>query len=246
MSFTPYTINATAYTPSGFRINVCVPFSEGAIPSASDIDSQLEAAGYLVAPKGVEAGEEMATMTFVSRIMHTNRDTGEVTPKLAFYLDHPKWDYKYDHVYFNSDEQIAEFESLSGMKLMAIPEWQGQAFLDRKHPKASEYIVRMPNELQVAVAEKMVKKPDGSEKLKMKIQRFLGGKQADSSSDTVIEMPTSDEKFTPEIAKAFSDYWQTQGIDGNKVLALLGVTRLSEWQKSVDDANQTLSIQLAS
>jgi hypothetical protein len=138
MSFTPYTIKTTAYTPSGFRINICFPFSEGAIPSASDIDSQLEAKGYLVAPIGAEAGEVIENMTHVSRRVHTNRETGVVTPVIALYHENQGMQWKYDHMYLNTDEQIAEFEQVSGMKLMAIPELESDSWLDRKHARASK------------------------------------------------------------------------------------------------------------
>jgi hypothetical protein len=163
------TVQVRAYTPAGFQVYVTF-----AMANAGEIDQRLETEGYLPHAPGAEPGEVVEIMTHVCRRMHTNKKDGRITPVLAFYHENSALNFKYDHVYMNSPEEIAEFEQLSGIKMMSIPEYDSDQFLDRTSAKADKYIIKLPHAIKIAAADKPYTKLDGTEGITKKIQRFIG------------------------------------------------------------------------
>src|SRR6185436_3342640 len=89
---------------------------------SSQVDNLLNG-GWLVAPPGLEAGEEKDTVGFV---LHgeLERD-GKATPFLLLYSTNDAMKWSFLKVYLNKLEQIEEFEFASGMKLAQIPVYVG-------------------------------------------------------------------------------------------------------------------------
>lgn len=173
------TVWMKAYTPGGIQVGITMGFEDGELLSASAVDAMVADKGYLVTPPGVEPGEEIEIMTHVSRRMHTSKKDGTVTPVIAFYHENTALNWKYDHIYMNTPEQIAEFEQVTGLTMVNIPEWEALSFLDRADAKADKYIIATQSPVRVAVKEGTYKAQDGTTKTTMKIQRLLGANPPD-------------------------------------------------------------------
>ena len=173
----PNTIWIKAYTPAGTQVGITVAFEDGKLTPASDLDAMIASAGYSVTLPGAEPGEDVDTMTHVLKRIHTNKDDGSKTPVLAFYHENAKLKHKFDHVYMNTPEEIAEFERLSGLTLASIPEWMGDNYIARDHEKASQFVIALPNPIKVASVKKEYE-AFGNKGLTSKIQRFIGATPA--------------------------------------------------------------------
>lgn len=227
------TIQIQAYTPAGFRVYVNVP-----LQSASEIDTLLQDSGFLASAPGAEPGEVVETMTHVSRRMHASKKDGKVTPVIAFYHENEALNFKYDHMYMNTEEQIAEFEGLSGMKLMSIPEYPADQFLDRTSAKASQFIIPLPKPVKVAAADKPYTRLDGTAGITKKIQRLLSSVQKQPSTPSTVWNKS-------EMATFWKD-WKSRGVDDADILKVLGVEKLSEWKHSLNTANEHMELAQAS
>lgn len=178
------TIWAKAYTPAGVQVGITIAIENGQLKPAIELDNMIANAGYLVTPPGVEQGEDIEIMSHVSRRMHTSKKDGTVTPVIAFYHENTALNWKYDHMYMNTPEQIAAFEQVTGLTLLNIPEWEASSFLDRSDAKASKYIVTTTKPIKVAVREGTYKAQDGTTKTTMKIQRLLEIEAVDTTAKT--------------------------------------------------------------
>ena len=162
------TIQVTAFTPEGFRVYVNIELA-----SAGEIDALLLEHGYLARQEGAKVGETIEVMTHVSRRMHTSKKDGSITPVIAFYHENVGMVWKQDHMYFNTTEQITEFETLSGLLFSNIPETDGASFMSRNDNGSERYIIALPHPIKVALAKKPYTKQDGTQGETDKIQRFL-------------------------------------------------------------------------
>lgn len=187
----PNTIWIRAYTPAGRQVGISVAFEAGKITPASELDAMVEEAGYLIAPEGVEAGEWIETMGSVMRRTKYNDDRTE-TPIIAFYSDNPRLSFKRDSMYFNTLEEIAEFEALAGMKITDIPNYEGTDWLERQpnNPQSKKYIKQLPKPIKCALAIGTWNNPKTKESgTTDKIQRFL---DVPTTPDNITDMPKRD------------------------------------------------------
>lgn len=208
------TVQITAYTPEGFRVYVNVDL----IP-ANELDALMKANGYLAHVVGAKAGEIIEVMTHVSRRMHTNKKDGSITPVIAFYSENTALSWKYDHMYLNTPEQITEFEAVSGMQMMSIPEFEGDNFLERTAAKAAKYVMPLVKHIKVAAALKPYKILDGTTGETMKIQRF-------------VDAPVVQEKSTFPITPA---QWNTEVLALTKPLYSSSDRQKDSLNKAKDD-----------
>jgi hypothetical protein len=100
--------------------------------------------GFSVIEKGLEEGELTLTAASVAR-----RTAGDQTPIIDFFDPHPKVEKKTLHTYLNSPEEIEAFENASGLKLSAIPEWEGEIAIAKTHAKAGKYIIKMHQPVKI-------------------------------------------------------------------------------------------------
>jgi hypothetical protein len=140
-----------AYTPAGYQTGIMLPFQ-----SAAELDSLLAENGYLTCEPGLEPGQKKETISRVVRRQHTNSKDGTVTPIIDFYVD--MLDYKYAHLYLNTEADIRQFEAQSGLKLASLKLYDGDRPLDKEKyaGKFTEY------SHPVARSFTMTRTPDGT------------------------------------------------------------------------------------
>lgn len=125
-------ITINAYSAEGFKVTL-----EAAVDNMREAQAFSAAAlmsGFTTAP--VERKEEL--ITTVVRREHVD-DKGQVTPVIDMY---PSWkgdygQFRFVGVYLNTEEDIAQFEAHSGLKLDSIPLYQAQVPLQRKQARVS-------------------------------------------------------------------------------------------------------------
>jgi len=140
------TVHTTAYTLTGWRVNIVVEAGATAdelaavARTANELVAALESVSLTAsAPDGTIQSEQIHTV-----VRREHRKNGNATPVIDFY---PEWrgsfgQYKYAHMYLNTPEDIAEFEAQSGLKLDNIPLYDSKVALQReqgnKHPKETQ------------------------------------------------------------------------------------------------------------
>ncbi len=120
-------ITLQGYSPEGFAITIA--FDAENFKQALTFTSAAAQCGITLEP--VDRKEEL--ITTVVRREHVD-DKGVVTPVVDFY---PTWkgdygQFRFLGVYLNTGEDIAAFESQSGLRLMDIPLYTSQVPLQRK------------------------------------------------------------------------------------------------------------------
>lgn len=159
-----------AYTPAGFKVSISVIGWQ----TAHEIDAVLKEAGYLNQLPGVEAGENVETITTVVRREHVNGKTGEITPVIDCY---PEWrgdygQFRFVGIYLNSADEIREFEAQSGLKLENMPLYESQAPIQRNQARANRHEIAC-KPFRVKKAEDREKEVGGKMQMTYKFSGYL-------------------------------------------------------------------------
>ena len=128
--------------PKGVQVSLPIVY-DSAQNMLLQVDSFLEA-GWLIDAPGLEAGEQVLEAALVSR-----RESKDGTPMVAFYLAHPKVFKKSLHAYLNNEQDVAAFEAATGLKLVDIPIFDGEAFPAKDHKNADKYILSLPKPIKL-------------------------------------------------------------------------------------------------
>lgn len=123
-------ITINAYSPDGFKVTLGADVAT--MRDALAFASAAALSGFTTAP--IERREEL--ITTVVRREHVD-DKGVVTPVIDMY---PTWkgdygQFRFVGVYLNSEEDIAQFEAHSGLKVESIPLYAAQVPLQRKQAR---------------------------------------------------------------------------------------------------------------
>jgi len=136
------------YHPAGalitFPLSMTEPIdAEKAALVMLSVDN-LITAGFSANVSGLEEGELMEELSAVAR-----REGNDNTPIIDFYSANTRLSKKILHAYLNTTEDIAAFESATGLKLDAITVYDGKIAIDRADRNASKYIKQLPRPLKV-------------------------------------------------------------------------------------------------
>lgn len=112
----------------------------------------LIAAGLSVSPESLELGEQIIDISAVVRRSKTEGD-GSDTPVLDLYF--PRGNFRWVSKYVNSPDDIAAFEAATGLKLSALPVFDGNPIELGKKPKVDERFV-----IHMKAPAKLVWKPN--------------------------------------------------------------------------------------
>lgn len=148
-------ITIEGYMLNGFKLTLALPCNtveEGLMHVRAAIQ-----AGITPEPQDPNANQTETIVTVVRR-EHEDRN-GRITPVVDFY---PAWQgdygqFRFCGVYLNTPEDIAQFESQSGLKLMNMPLYEAQGPLQRKpgSPKRIEIASKPFIAHKIAGEEKM-------------------------------------------------------------------------------------------
>ena len=112
---------------SGLRLRIAFPLDSEHHPAGNLnklIDGYL-AAGFSVREPGVEPGQETEEVGFVVRTLVAGR-SGQCS-RIFFYSPHEKVIHKVLDKYLNDENDIREFEAVSGLKLASVAVWPAKA-----------------------------------------------------------------------------------------------------------------------
>jgi hypothetical protein len=136
------------YHPSGAKVDIPIDLEVGLSPErASNLRISVDAllaAGFAVNMPGLDDGELVDEVTSVAR-----RASGDGVSIVAFYKAHPKLVKKFIHEYLDTPEQIADFESATGLKLNNIPVFDGDKDITKDNRAAGKYIVPLARPVKV-------------------------------------------------------------------------------------------------
>lgn len=149
------TVHMQLYTPSGVRLNFVIGIQDGklteTLPALADIETMIAASGYLETMPGVEPGEGLETITHVIRRTQHNKKDGTQTPCIGMYFENKSLVYG-KKAYLNTQEDIATFERLSGLKVSAMPNFPSDIPL-RDNPDAATFIIPVKTPFQIRMVD---------------------------------------------------------------------------------------------
>lgn len=134
----------------GFKVSFTIELRDNAL--GHDAISALDAlvgVGFVAIEADMQAGEEKAHITHVIRLEHVGKE-GEVTPALSMWDERGK--FQQLKAYLNTPEQIKEFEAASGILLLDLPLYDGDATsFERTSPKSANAMKKL-TKLPFAIA----------------------------------------------------------------------------------------------
>ena len=136
------------YHPSGAQVSLPLPVlsrltTQQALDVLGSVSEYLNV-GFLVNAPDLEDGELIEEVNAVAR-----REAKDETPIIDFYSSNMKLLKKFMHVYLNTEQDVAAFEEASGLKLAALPVYDGALAIARDDNKARKYIVSLPRPLKL-------------------------------------------------------------------------------------------------
>lgn len=170
MAFNDSTLNTSgsvwikAYTPDGFQVSLTLPALT--VADAMRHIEDVRAHGLLTTlpvDGGLESGESAETITMAVKRMKKNRKD-ELRPVIDVYWDGAG--FKFVTIYLDTDEQIADFEAVSGLKVKDMPKYPSTAPLTAGDEETREFevkvktpfiVVRKPADKEVKINDKMVR-----------------------------------------------------------------------------------------
>jgi hypothetical protein len=201
---------ARVFTASGYQMSVTLTF-DGIhnLPSASEIERHLQAAGYLATAPGLEPGQEKEVIATVVKRVTTNDKT-----IIDFY---PAWNangsfgsYKYGHMYIDDDNDIAAFEAASGLKYADLPTMENaDQAMTRKIDKRNKFEVDVKKVFEI-VREDTGKSTDSGMK-KYRYSYFVTPTAAPTPPNVTAQLaPTKDQHRIPARTEPTPSTHETQ------------------------------------
>jgi len=213
-------IHIRAYSSDGYEITLLVT---GTLTDVSHKLNEVRAAGFLAfQPAPVESERQT-----IASVMRHVTDSGTIV--IAAY---PAWkyegkygEYKFASIYLDSDDDTAQFEAQSGLKLADIPQMDGEAGVRRKYGKV------LPKETAVKRTFDMIRMPDGVSDDGKPRYRY----------DYVARLPIV-KRWSPADFAAFVARWKQDNLTEADLCKALKITRGSEWTGTVDEANAAVTV----
>jgi hypothetical protein len=137
------------YHPSGAQVSLPLPLlarltTQQAMDVLGSVCEYLNV-GFLVNAPDLEDGELVEEVNAVAR-----REAKDETPIIDFYSSNMKLLKKFMHVYLNTEQDVFAFEEATGLKLAALPVYDGALAIARDDNKARKYIVNLPRPIKLA------------------------------------------------------------------------------------------------
>ena len=136
------------YHPSGAQVSLPVPLlarltAQQAMDVLGSVSEYINV-GFLVNAPGLEDGELVEEVNAVAR-----REAKDETQIIDFYSSNMKLLKKFMHVYLNTEQDVSAFEEATGLKVAALPAYDGALAIARDDNKARKYIVNLPRSIRL-------------------------------------------------------------------------------------------------
>jgi len=187
------------YTPENALVTIPIDPEHGiSREQAHNILSSVRnllAVGFSIKEKRLDEVEQIQEVAFVER-----RVSADETPILDFYVAHPKATKKAIHTYLNTEEQIRAFETVSGLRVIDIPQYDGELALSKDSPKASTYIIKLPRPIKVvfSINPKWLEWKESESKDKEPIKRLVRRYEASANGNGSSPSPAPDQSKQPQ------------------------------------------------
>jgi len=139
----------TLFHPCGAQVTLPLPViehlsaDERAAAAMMMVTAYL-GTGFLVSAPGLEDGETAEEISAVAR-----REAKDETTIIDFYSSNLNLKKKFMHVYLNTEQDVAAFEEAAGLKVNAIPAYDGALAIARDDNKAGKYLVSLPRPIKL-------------------------------------------------------------------------------------------------
>ena len=175
------------YHPSGAQVSLPVPLlarltAQQAMDVLGSVSEYINV-GFLVNAPGLEDGELVEEVNAVAR-----REAKDETQIIDFYSSNTKLLKKFMHVYLNAEQDVSAFEEATGLKVAALPAYDGALAIARDDNKARKYIVNLPRSIRLVWKlspkweEWKATGGEGNEPHKRMLMRYEAGLPAPASS----------------------------------------------------------------
>lgn len=234
------TVWIQAWSADGFKLGLTLPAA-----TVGDVMKHLDdvrKAGLLAsAPSPVAelADDEKAdTITTVVRRERVNKFDKTVSI-IDCYFEFGK--HPFTKIYLDEDEDVAEFERQSGLKVKDLPLYESDASKTLDPDKPNRFERKCPTPFVAIKKENGTTTMNGVEQKQYRFDRY-GAAKAAPAVETPAPAPTPPvddltSLVTMDGAKAFVAYWEAQGVAVKDMLEVLGVPRFSLYAGKRTDAD---------
>jgi len=135
------------FHPAGAQVSLPVPLEPLSGEQARAMFNSVAAlidAGFLVSAPGLEDGELAEEVNAVSL-----RNARDETPMIDFYSSNMKLLKKFMHAYLNNEQEVADFEAATGLRLADLTVYDGTLAIARDDNKAGKYITALPRPIKL-------------------------------------------------------------------------------------------------
>lgn len=131
------------------------------------------ASGFLPTAEDVKNGEHKELIDTVVRREHIDK-RGQIVPVIDLY---PKWQgdfgqFRFTSVYLDNEEQVAEFEAQSGLRLDKLPVYESQAPLQRNPARPHRCEITCPTPFEAIKQQNGEKEVNGVTQMTYKFARY--------------------------------------------------------------------------
>ncbi len=164
------------YHPSGAKVSIPLSLTspmttDNALCVLQSVSSLL-AVGFSVDVPGLEAGEQVEDIGWVLRKKQKN-ERGE-SIRVELYPANAGLVKKHLHYYLDTPEQVAEFESATGLAVRSIPVYAGKDSVERGADEDTDkFIVKLPRPAKVVWRDNPAYDPDETDLTKKKPRRLF-------------------------------------------------------------------------
>lgn len=146
----------------------------------------LLTAGFSVNVPGLNAGQKLEAVGAVSR-----REKADGTPIIDLFAASEALQWKLLSLYFDTDDEIAAFETATGLKLKQIPLYASDGAIKRDSPRAAQYIVKVARPTEIVMEANPFYNPDEQDISKRKPKHVFAGWKSDTPRPTSPTSPSS-------------------------------------------------------
>lgn len=155
------TVTFSVYDPNGIRVTFALPLNE--IAAVNGVIADVLANGFTATVAGAAPGENVEEVGFVSR-----REKADGTPVIDLFSPNDLLAHRVFAHYLDTLEQIADFETATGLKLSEIPVWIAEQPIKKTSPTWKQYGVQTRKVARIALKDNPRHDPNETDVTKKK------------------------------------------------------------------------------